>query len=198
MRQSICTRRRLILSMIYSRLRGLRPSFFNLSKGISSVVAWTFPLTPWLACETLCTRLEPFRWDLPGCCILFRSWSCPSQTEPSVPLSLWSVLSRILYSCLWQTQCTSSERTASSISRLHTPCVPQRILSPSASAFQALFQTAPSPFHPGPFFGFSHIPWRCCISLQIPVPWAFPISGLPSTALPPSADPPAACMHPAL
>ena len=32
-------RRRLILSMIYSRLGGLSPSFFNLSKGISLVVA---------------------------------------------------------------------------------------------------------------------------------------------------------------
>lgn len=40
-----CIRRRLILSMIYSRLRGLRPSFFSLSKGISFVVACTFPLT---------------------------------------------------------------------------------------------------------------------------------------------------------
>ncbi|MFT9078283.1 MAG: IS3 family transposase [Ethanoligenens sp.] len=44
-RQSFCTRRRLILSMIYSRLRGLRPSLFNRSKGISFVVAGTFPFT---------------------------------------------------------------------------------------------------------------------------------------------------------
>src|SRR5690606_40116137 len=45
MRQSFCTRRRLILSMMYSRERGFNPSFFSLSKGISPVVAWIFPLT---------------------------------------------------------------------------------------------------------------------------------------------------------
>ena len=44
-RQSFCTRLRLILSMMYSRERGLSPSFFNRSKGISLVVAWTLPLT---------------------------------------------------------------------------------------------------------------------------------------------------------
>ena len=31
--------------MMYARERGLRPSFFNRSKGISLVVAWTLPLT---------------------------------------------------------------------------------------------------------------------------------------------------------
>ena len=34
-----------VLSMMYSRLRGFKPSFFSRSKGISLVVAWTLPLT---------------------------------------------------------------------------------------------------------------------------------------------------------
>ncbi len=40
--------------MIYSRERGLSLSFFNRSKGISLVVAWTFPLPPYCSQARAC------------------------------------------------------------------------------------------------------------------------------------------------